>query len=95
MAARGKKNPDRKMAGRLKKRAVIMASCWVLAMVGLGQLPTVALISLLPAIASYKATMILAAHAAQPMQLAPGIKLTILAATLHGLLLAGALAFLA
>jgi len=77
--------------------ALIALLCygWVLAMVGLGQLPTVALISLLPAIASYKATMILAAHAAQPMQLAPGIKLTILAATLHGLLLAGALAFLA
>jgi 1,4-dihydroxy-2-naphthoate octaprenyltransferase len=68
---------------------------WVSAMILLGHLPVVALISLLPAIASFKAAQNLARHAAQPMQLVPGIKLTILAASLHGLLLAAALAFMA
>jgi 1,4-dihydroxy-2-naphthoate octaprenyltransferase len=77
--------------------ALIALLCygWVLAMTLLGHLPVVALISLLPAIASFKAARNLAAHAAQPMQLVPGIKLTILAASLHGLLLAVALAFMA
>jgi 1,4-dihydroxy-2-naphthoate octaprenyltransferase len=64
-------------------------------MVALGYLPPVALISLLPALASFKAARNLAEHAAHPLQLVPGIKLTILAASLHGLLLAVALAFLA
>lgn len=68
---------------------------WIGAMILIGQLPVVALISLLPAIASFKAAQNLAQHAAQPERLVPGIKLTILAASLHGLLLAVALAFLA
>jgi 1,4-dihydroxy-2-naphthoate octaprenyltransferase len=68
---------------------------WVLTMTLLGHLPGVALISLLPAFASFKAAQNLAHHAAQPTQLVPGIKLTILAASLHGLLLAAALVFLA
>ena len=77
--------------------ALITLLCygWVTAMTLLGHLPAVALISLLPAIASFKAAQNLAAHAAQPMALVPGIKLTILAASLHGLLLAVALTFLA
>jgi 1,4-dihydroxy-2-naphthoate polyprenyltransferase len=77
--------------------ALIALLCygWVLAMTLLGHLPVVALISLLPAIASFKAAQNLARHAAQPRQLVPGIKLTILAASLHGLLLAVALAFMA
>lgn len=77
--------------------ALIALLCygWVLAMTVLGHLPPVALISLLPAIASFKAAQNLAHHAAQPPLLVPGIKLTILAASLHGLLLAVALAFLA
>ncbi len=77
--------------------ALIALLCygWVTAMVALGQLPSVALISLLPALASFKAATNLARHAAHPLQLVPGIKLTILAASLHGLLLAVALAFLA
>jgi 1,4-dihydroxy-2-naphthoate octaprenyltransferase len=65
---------------------------WVLAMVMLGQLPAAALLSLLPALASFSAARNLAAHAGTPAQLVPGIKLTILAASLHGLLLALALA---
>lgn len=68
---------------------------WLAAMVAFDHLPPVALISLLPAIASFKAAQNLAPHAAQPMRLVPGIKLTIVAASLHGLLLAAALAFMA
>lgn len=77
--------------------ALIALLCygWVTAMVALGHLPLVALVSLLPAIASFKAAQNLAQHAAHPLQLVPGIKLTILAASLHGLLLAVALTFLA
>jgi len=77
--------------------ALIALFCygWVLTMTLLGHLPGVALISLLPAFASFKAAQNLFHHAAQPTQLEPGIKLTILAASLHGLLLAAALAFLA
>lgn len=77
--------------------ALIALLCygWVTAMVALAHLPLVALVSLLPALASFKAARNLAQHAAHPLQLVPGIKLTILAASLHGLLLALALAFLA
>jgi 1,4-dihydroxy-2-naphthoate octaprenyltransferase len=66
---------------------------WLLAMILLGHLPAAALISLLPALASFKAAQILARHATEPAQLVPGIKLTILAASLHGLLLSLALVF--
>lgn len=68
---------------------------WVAAAILLGQLPFAAALSLLPALASLKAAQNLARHAGQPPQLTPGIKLTILAASLHGLLLAAALAFFA
>jgi 1,4-dihydroxy-2-naphthoate polyprenyltransferase len=73
--------------------ALIAALCygWVLAMVLLGHLPTAALVSLLPAVASFSALRVLMAHAARPQELVPAIKMTILAASLHGLLLAGAL----
>ncbi|MDP1526428.1 MAG: prenyltransferase [Rhodocyclaceae bacterium] len=74
--------------------ALIALLCygWVLVMVAVGQLPLVALIALLPALASFKAAQNLAHHAATPAALLPGIKLTIMAATLHGLLLAAVLA---
>jgi len=77
--------------------ALIALLCygWVTSMILLGQLPAVAALSLLPAIASFKAARNLARHAGTPPQLVPGIKLTILAASLHGLLLAVALAYLA
>jgi 1,4-dihydroxy-2-naphthoate octaprenyltransferase len=77
--------------------ALIALLCygWVTTMILLGQLPPVALLSLLPAIASFRAAQNLAARAAQPMALAPGIKLTILAAAAHGLLLAAAMTFAA
>ncbi len=66
---------------------------WVLTMTLLGFMPLAALISLLPAVASFGALRILWRHATEPVQLAPAIKLTILAASLHGLLLAAALVF--
>jgi len=77
--------------------ALIALLCygWVAAMVALGNLPTAALVSLLPALASLQAARHLFRHAGQPHRLVSGIKLTILAASLHGLLLAGALAFFA
>jgi 1,4-dihydroxy-2-naphthoate octaprenyltransferase len=59
----------------------------------LGKLPDAALITILPAFASFKAGQILMDHAAEPGQLVAGIKLTILAASLHGLLLSLVLAF--
>jgi 1,4-dihydroxy-2-naphthoate octaprenyltransferase len=73
--------------------ALIAALCygWVLAMVLVGHLPMAALVSLLPAAASISALRVLMAHAARPRELVPAIKMTILAASLHGLLLAGAL----
>ena len=73
--------------------ALIALLCygWVAGQVALGQLPAAALVSLLPAIASAKAQGILSRHAGQPQALAPAIKLTIVAASLHGLLLAAVL----
>jgi 1,4-dihydroxy-2-naphthoate octaprenyltransferase len=73
--------------------ALIALLCygWIAAMVAAGHLPPLALISLLPAAASYSALRTLWRHAGQPAELAPAIKLTILAASLHGLLLAVAL----
>ena len=77
--------------GPLGLRAIaLLCYGWVLAMVLRGQLPMLALLSLLPAAASVAALRNLWNHAAQPPALAPAIKLTILAAALHGLLLAGA-----
>jgi len=72
----------------------LLCHAWLLAMVAFGQLPAAALIALLPAIASFRAAQNLARHAHRPQQLVPGIKLTILAATAHGLLLAAVLTFL-
>ena len=64
---------------------------WVIAMVATGQLPWPALVSLLAAVASFGALRVLWRHAAEPPQLVPALKLTILAASLHGLLLGAAL----
>lgn len=65
-----------------------LAYGWPLLMVLLGQLPVAALIALLPAIASIAAARQLWSRAGQPAELAPALKLTILAASTHGLLLA-------
>lgn len=61
---------------------------WPLLMVLAGHLPRVALFALLPAAASIAAARRLWSSAGQPAQLAPALKLTIFAASAHGLLLA-------
>ena len=58
---------------------------------GAGFLPRLSLIALASAVLTAIAARDLLRHADQPQLLAPAIKLTIGAATLHGLLLAGAL----
>lgn len=73
----------------------LLAYGWVAALVAAGLLPPLALIALLPAAASVAATRTLWQHAERPAELVPAIKSTILAASLHGLLLAGVLAFAA
>lgn len=70
----------------------LLAYGWVALMVVTGRLPASALISLLAAAASVAAWHGLWRHAATPAHLAGAIKLTILAAVLHGLLLALVLA---
>lgn len=65
-----------------------LAFGWPLLMVLLGQLPVLALIALLPALASIAAAKQLWANAANPAGLTPALKMTILAASAHGLLLA-------
>lgn len=64
---------------------------WVVAMTAIGHLPTLALISLLSMPASIVALRDLWQHAGVPSRLTFAIKMTILAACLHGLLMAGAL----
>ncbi len=68
-----------------------LAYAWLAVMVLLGHLPPLALASLLAAAPSVVAARNLLACADTPGQLVPGIKLTILAVTVHGLLLALAL----
>ena len=65
-----------------------LAYGWPLLMVLLGHLPVTALIALLPAAASIAAARQLWSGAGQPAELTPALKLTILAASAHGLLLA-------
>jgi 1,4-dihydroxy-2-naphthoate octaprenyltransferase len=65
-----------------------LAYGWPLLMVLAGRLPLLALLSLLPAAASFAATRVLWAGAGKPAQLTPALKLTILSASTHGLLLA-------
>ena len=65
-----------------------LAYGWPLSMVLLGELPKAALIALLPAAASTVAARHLWSRAGQPAELTPALKLTILAASTHGLLLA-------
>ncbi|MBI5791536.1 MAG: prenyltransferase [Rhodocyclales bacterium] len=66
----------------------LLAYGWPLLMVLLGRLPLLALLALLPLVASVAAARVLWANAGRPEQLAPALKLTILSASAHGLLLA-------
>lgn len=68
-----------------------LAYGWPLLMVLLGRLPSAALIGLLPALASVTAARQLWANASIPVKLAPALKLTILSASLHGVLLSAVL----
>jgi 1,4-dihydroxy-2-naphthoate octaprenyltransferase len=65
-----------------------LAFGWPLAMVLLGHLPLLALVALLPAVTSIAAARQLWRNAGRPAELAQALKLTILAASAHGLLLA-------
>jgi 1,4-dihydroxy-2-naphthoate octaprenyltransferase len=69
-----------------------LAYCWLLVMVALGQLPMSTLLAVIPSAASFIAGRTLWACADQPHLLVPALKLTIVAAVSHGLLLAGVLA---
>jgi 1,4-dihydroxy-2-naphthoate polyprenyltransferase len=73
--------------------ALIALLCygWLIAMVATAHLPPLTLLSLLGAVPSFLALRELWRHAAVPPRLTLAIKLTILAAVVHGLLLAGVL----
>lgn len=71
---------------------VVLAYVWVAALTAVDVLPLAALFSLVPAAGNVIAARGLWPNATRPAQLAPAIKLTIAAASLHGLLLAAALA---
>jgi 1,4-dihydroxy-2-naphthoate octaprenyltransferase len=81
--------PDRARWGY----AVIASAAflWLVGAVIAGMLPWPALVALLPAAMSARAARDLVRFATQPRALEPAIKLTIAAASLHGLLLAAAL----
>jgi 1,4-dihydroxy-2-naphthoate octaprenyltransferase len=70
----------------------LLAYGWLSIMVLLGNLPVPAALGLLPALATIDAGRRLWSTAAQPAELPPALKLTILAAVSHGLLLAVILA---
>lgn len=71
----------------------ILAYGWLVAMVANGQLPQKAGAAALTLVFSFAAARELIAHASEPAELAPAIRRTIIAANLHGLALAAALAF--
>ena len=75
----------------------IAALAWLIlvALIAVGLLPLLALVSLLPAVFSLRAARILLAHASEPRALAPAIPLTILAMLGHGALLALSLTLVA
>ena len=70
----------------------IAANVWVLAAVFTGALPWLALIAVPPALLSARAARELLRLAARPGELGGAIRLTIMAASLHGVLLAAAIA---
>lgn len=72
---------------------LIVAYGWLVLMVGRDQLPQGAAAAAMSLILSFRAARHLLAHADEPSELAPAIKLTIAAANLHGLVLAATLAF--
>ena len=71
---------------------VLAAYGWLVLMVGRGYLPQGAAAAALTLILSFRAARSLLAHASEPCELAPALRLTIAAAHLHGLVLAATLA---
>lgn len=71
----------------------ILAYGWLLYAIGRGDLPLASAVAASTGVFSLIALRGLIRHAGQPERLAPAIKLTIVAATLHGLLLSAALGF--
>jgi len=71
----------------------IVAYAWLVAMVSSDQLPQKCAAAALTLVLSFRAGRDLIAHASSPMELGNAIKLTIAAANVHGLVLAGMLAF--
>jgi 1,4-dihydroxy-2-naphthoate octaprenyltransferase len=69
----------------------VLAHGWLIFQVGRHALPPIAAVAALTLMFSLKAARILMAHAAEPGELEPAIKLTILGANLHGAALALAL----
>jgi 1,4-dihydroxy-2-naphthoate octaprenyltransferase len=69
-----------------------LAYLWPLAMIVERRLPTTALVSLLAAIATLKAMRVLWGAFDRPKALAPALAMTIVAANVHGTLIAAALA---
>lgn len=69
----------------------VLAYGWLVAMVVAGRLPWPAALATLPALASIAAVRRLWSNADQPLELVPALKLTIVAASTHGLLLAAVL----
>lgn len=69
----------------------VLAHGWLIFQVGRHALPPTAAVAALTLMFSLKAARILMAHAAEPGELEPAIKLTILGANLHGAALALAL----
>jgi 1,4-dihydroxy-2-naphthoate octaprenyltransferase len=69
-----------------------LAYLWPLTMIFAGRLPAATLVSLLAALATLKATRVLWGAADRPKALAPALAMTIVAANVHGVLMAAALA---
>jgi 1,4-dihydroxy-2-naphthoate octaprenyltransferase len=94
-AAAGKRHWVARLAPRRARWGYVVigvaAYGWLIGAVLAGLLPGRALPALVAALPSVVATRELLRHAAQPQALAPAIRMTIAAALLHGLLLAGAL----
>jgi 1,4-dihydroxy-2-naphthoate polyprenyltransferase len=70
---------------------VVLAYAWLTVGVMRGYLPTAALVALATLPLSLRAQQQLIRHAESPSELAPAIRMTLAAAHLHGVLLAGAL----
>lgn len=71
----------------------LLAYLWLFLNIFTGRLPPLALLAIAPAVLSFAAARSLWENAGNPSSLEPVIKSTILSAVLHGLVLAGVLAF--